>query len=41
MICVLVAVLTPFRIAFARVTSIGWTAFDATVDVLFVVGKGY
>lgn len=39
MVCVLVAVLTPFRIAFAHNDAKGWLSFDATVDVLFVMGK--
>lgn len=38
-VCILVAVLTPFRIAFAHKTSKGWLAFDATVDLLFFVGE--
>lgn len=39
MLCVLVAVLTPFRIAFAHETSEGWLAFDATVDLFFFFGE--
>lgn len=41
MICVLVAVLTPYRIAFARNDDSGWLIFDATVDFLFVIGEGF
>ncbi|CAM9269782.1 unnamed protein product [Ascophyllum nodosum] len=37
MVCVLVAVLTPFRIAFAGIASKRWMVFDETVDALFVV----
>lgn len=39
MVCVLVSVLTPFRMAFAHIDSLSWIAFDAVVDVLFVFGE--
>lgn len=39
MVCVLVAILTPYRMAFAHVHAMGWLAFDAMVDVLFVIGE--
>lgn len=39
MVCVLVAIFTPYRMAFAENASVGWLAFDATVDVLFVIGE--
>lgn len=39
MVCVLVAVLTPYRMAFARNDAGSWLVFDAVVDVLFVFGE--
>ncbi|CAM9253169.1 unnamed protein product [Ectocarpus sp. 4 AP-2014] len=37
MVCVLVAVLTPYRMAFAHNDALSWCIFDAAVDVLFVI----
>lgn len=39
MVCVLVSVLTPYRMAFAHNNAMSWLVFDAIVDVLFVVGE--
>lgn len=39
MVCVLVAVLTPYRMAFAHNSANSWLVFDAVVDVLFVFGE--
>lgn len=39
MVCVLVAIFTPYRMAFADHHSIAWLGFDAIVDILFVVGE--
>ena len=39
MVCVLVAVLTPYRMAFAYTDARSWLVFDAVVDVLFVFGE--
>lgn len=41
MVCVLVSVLTPYRMAFAHNDAKSWLVFDAIVDVLFVVGESY
>ncbi|CAM9812213.1 unnamed protein product, partial [Ectocarpus sp. 8 AP-2014] len=37
MVCVLVAVLTPYRMAFAHNDALSWGIFDATVDIFFVI----
>eukprot|EP00752_Nemacystus_decipiens_P013801 g12253.t1 len=37
MVCVLVAVLTPYRMAFAHIDASSWLVFDAVVDLLFVL----
>lgn len=39
LVCVLVAMLTPYRMAFAHNDAKSWLVFDAAVDVLFVIGK--
>lgn len=39
MVCVLVAILSPYRMAFAHIDARSWLVFDAVVDVLFVFGK--
>lgn len=39
MVCVLVAVFTPYRMAFAANDAQSWLIFDAAVDVLFVIGE--
>ena len=39
MVCVLVAVLSPYRMAFAPIDARRWLAFDAIVDICFVIGE--
>lgn len=39
MVCVLVAVLSPYRMAFASIDARRWLAFDAIVDICFVIGE--
>ncbi|CAM9572460.1 unnamed protein product, partial [Hapterophycus canaliculatus] len=37
LVCVLVAMLTPYRMAFAHNDASSWLVFDAAVDILFVI----
>lgn len=39
MVCVLVAVLSPYRMAFAPIDAKRWLVFDALVDIFFVIGE--
>lgn len=39
MVCVLVAIFTPYRMAFADNDSVLWLTFDAAVDTVFLIGE--